>query len=395
MTPNQADAAVQRVGDRVRAGELTEEAGRQEVAAIFAGSSIPTTLRSLFRNCVGQDGVDLAQSGNELVINKLLTSETFYQFDLADQQSFTGWVHRLVKSGKPTIIRNHLVATRATPGSSFQTDESDADILDNGQNQMCMVQEPQPLEDAVIDEMCPAATGELLDDDEAILRRFRSREERVYILALELHRSHRLPPLVRPMDPRDRADLNEAVKANPRLAADSLMAFRNIIDGADIGGDIADAALALWDEYSYVDITRALDKLGTAQIAVLVEAATMTLLHPNRTGLSTMRKLMRSAVSSRKLQPSWRALTGELLDAFLAHECEITSRHSSQWSQLAGDPEVIEAQYQRSLLWPAKCEEAIAFDHSPLGSDIEEVWSSMVEIWEAAYHSTSLGQDLA
>lgn len=393
MTPNEADEAVQRVGDRVRSGELSEEAGRQEVAAIFAGSSIPGTLKSLFRNCAGQDGVDLAQSGNELVINKLLTSETFYQFDLADQQSFTGWVHRLVKSGKSTIIRNHLVATRATPGSSFQTDESDSDILDNDQSQMCMVQVSQPLEDTVIDEMCPASTGNLLDDDEAILRRFRSREERVYILALELHREHRLPPLVRPMDPRDRADLNEAVKASPRLAADSLMAFRNIIDGADIGADISDAALALWDEYSYADITRALDKLGTAQIAVLVEAATMTLLHPNRTGLSTMRKLMRSAVSSRKLQPSWRQVTSELLDAFLAHECEITSRHSSQWSQMSGDPEIIEDQYRRSLLWPQKCDDAINFPHSPLGGDIDEVWSSMVEIWEAAYHSTSLGQE--
>lgn len=383
-TASEVDERVQNIGDEVRAGRLSAAEGRREIAAVYVNSTLPKSLLGIFKTGNFQDRIDLAGRGDELVINKLLVSgkREFYQFDQADQQSFSGWVQRLVRAGKLSIFRDHNVATRA----SLLKDEEMLDLAPNPR-ELPTSASLDP-ETTVLDRIIPKES--IVNEDEELLKKFRTREERVYVLAQIIHRTHRIPPLVRPTNPVERLEILRCLRQDPHLAARSLVNFRKIITGTEITEPVDDMFLALWDSLTYDDVETLETKVSARETHVIAEAACMTLLRPNRSGVAMMRKHFRPLVSSEAHGRQWRDILDQLIESFLARECEIASRHANNWKELSSDDDVLAEHQRHADCWEDACARAIDFPEQPLGGDAEEILNEFLEVWELAFHATSL-----
>ncbi|GAA1544099.1 hypothetical protein [Brevibacterium picturae] len=387
----QADAEIAAIGQAVLSGDLPEEAGRRQIAEIFVSSDVGAQISYHFRARSTQDMVDLADSGRDLVLDKLLNDVVFYDFNKADGRKFSSWVFGMMLSAKPALEKKHrIVQDRYCPV------ESVGEYFADNQEPEPMFTSTPKVETEALKSLEPEADvfEEFADQSERFLKRYRSREERIYVCAQFLHRKLHLPPLVRPTDAAERLAILARLREEPKLAHRSLLAFYDLIQGREIPSDIGDDLLALWDDLSFTDVKRLLTSAGAKHIAVVAEAAVMQLLIPAKTAVKTMQSNLKNMVTSND-SAQWKKLSKDLFDSFLAKECEPASRHSPLWNSINEDEDIHAKRQIQAGEFNTLCQQVIDFSGQPLGETVEEITGVLIDIWEEAYHRDNLSKTFA
>ncbi|WP_198398490.1 hypothetical protein [Brevibacterium antiquum] len=335
--------------------------------------------------------VDLADSGRDLVLDKLLNDAVFYDFNKADGRKFSSWVFGMMLSAKPALEKKHRIAQdRNCPV------ESVGEYFADNQEPEPMFTSTPKVEVEAMKSLEPEADvfEEFADQSERFLKRYRSREERIYVCAQFLHRKLHLPPLVRPTDATERLSILTRLREEPKLAHRSLLAFYDLIQGREIPDDIGDDLLALWDDLSFTDVKRLLTSAGVKHIAVVAEAAVMQLLIPAKAAVKTMQSNLAAMVQGGHSK-EWKKLSNDLFSSFLAKECEPASRHSPLWNSINDDEDIRAKRQIQAGEFKGLCQQAIGFASQPLGESVEDVTGVLIDIWEEAYHRDNLSKTFA